>query len=358
GVKVPGAKTVTYGGPAYYYHLATAGVWVFDTRQEPWLIKRKETLYIQTWHGTPLKKLGLDIDELHMAAETGKDEYAEAIRAESRKWDILVSPNSFSTAVFKRCFAYDGEILECGYPRNDKLVRARKGSRKVRDKVCERLGIAKDKKILLYAPTWRDDEYLGGGWYRYGSPLGFEELESKLGMDFVVILKTHYLVKLDGSELPGRCLESGFLKVCGSDIDITSLYIAADALITDYSSVMFDYSVLGRPMFFFTYDLERYREHLRGFYFDFEQEAPGPLSESTEKLADDIVKCFDAGDKDAQPCGEADGPADPQRADESQPHGANERFARFCEKYCHLEDGKASARVAARIEEFITKGRV
>ena len=293
-----GCRMVRYGGLRYYFHMATAGIWVFNTRQEPYLIKRKGTLYFMTWHGTPLKKLGLDLDRLNMTGEDRDlDSYKESFIKEAAKWDFLIVQNDFSEKVLPRSLGYKGDILKIGYPRNDRLVKARKAAR-VRDvleAVGKRISNSDGKKQLLYAPTWRDDEYLRGGFYKGPSGIDFTKLEKALGNKYRIALKLHYLT--DGkAAVPESCRKSGFVKVYGNETDITDLYIASDGLITDYSSVFFDYSVLERPIFFFCYDLEKYRDELRGFYLNLEEFAPGPISTDENGLIRDLKDCFEKDD--------------------------------------------------------------
>lgn len=280
-----GCKIVRYGGLRYYFHMATAGMWIFDTRQEPYVIKRKGNIYFQTWHGTPLKKLGLDIERMNMAGESRKiNGYKASVLAESAKWDYLLAQNDFCEEIFPKCFGYRGPVVKLGYPRNDRLALAKQE---------ETPGdTGKRKKVLLYAPTWRDDEYLGDGFYKCPARPDFLKLQKELSEDFQIVVKLHYLVKLRKGDIPENCIKSGFVKVCGNETDIRKLYLKADGLITDYSSVFFDYSVLERPMFFFCYDLESYRDTLRGFYLDFEKVAPGPISQTEEALIKDIKKAF------------------------------------------------------------------
>ena len=205
------AKAVRYGSFRYYRILATAGKWVFDTRQEPYLVKRKGCSYIQTWHGTPLKKLGLDISEMNMAGEEKKEsgisdskaveKYHNSFREESAKWDYLLAQNDFSAETFRRCFDYKGKMLLTGYPRNDILVREGLKNEK------------SGKKVILYAPTWRDDSYIGNGWYGYDSPLDFEYLEKTIGDKCRIIVKLHYLVHLKKGDIPESCINRGKLKI-------------------------------------------------------------------------------------------------------------------------------------------------
>ena len=322
-------KVVRYGHPAYYWYMARAGVWIFDSRQEPYIIKRPGVRYLQTWHGTPLKKLGLDIDELNMAGENRAIEaYKEAVRRESAQWDHLIAQNDFSAETFRRCFDFKGAILKIGYPRNDILVRAARqeaagNENNVKQPDNNSKENGQHRKTLLYAPTWRDDKYLEGGWYAYSSPLDLKKLYELLGDEYRIIIKPHYLVKIRENDIPAEMIENRFVKICGQSEEINDLYKKADGLITDYSSAMFDYSLLGRPMFFFAYDIEEYSKVLRGFYFDFEAEAPGPIARTTEELADAVKAAFETNDG-------------------WEKYGA--RVSRFVQKYNTYDDGEASRR--------------
>ena len=316
----------------YYFVMARAGIWVSDTRFQNYMIKRRKTLYIQTWHGTPLKKLGLDLTSLHMAGGGSLEEYRRAFRENAASWDCLISQNPFSTAVFRRAFGFQGRMLETGYPRNDILVAARRGGAGggVREKIRLAHGLPSDKKVMLYAPTWRDDAFYSAADYRFETAMDFERMREAFGGEYVLLVKYHYMVR--ERECWNRWPDFVFEAAAGADI--SELYLLADLLITDYSSAMFDYSLLGRPMYFFAYDLEAYRDNLRGFYFDLEQEAPGPVVTTTEELIDAI-------------CGAGGAAAEQYR----------ERYRRFCEKYNPFDDGNASGKIAEIILEHAQGGR-
>ena len=281
---IPGmSRQVRYGRLRYLYYMATAKVWVFDTRQPEFLLRRKGTYYIQTWHGTPLKKLALDMDRMDMGGSTDIENYHEQFRVTCKDWDYLVSQNKFSTDIFRSCFAFkDRPILQIGYPRNDILINDNSPT-KIRE-YKEKLGLPLDKKIILYAPTWRDNEYSEKGKYKFASKLDFDKAKEALSDEYIFIVKYHYLVsdKIDWTPY------KGFVYTFDETKDIAWLYLVSDMLITDYSSVMFDYSILNRPMLFFAYDLEDYKENLRGFYFDFVNDIPGPISRDTDQLIKDI----------------------------------------------------------------------
>lgn len=321
----PGVRALKNARLRYYAVMAAAGIWVSDTRFQNYMIKRKKTVYIQTWHGTPLKKLGLDLDSLHMAGGATLEEYKEAFRKNAATWDYLLSQNPFSSEVFRRAFDFRGTMLEIGYPRNDRLVRAAReenlpdgeagfaAAETGREPLRGRLGLPPGRRVMLYAPTWRDDAFYSEEDYRFETELDFGKMQQAFGKEYVLVVKYHYMVRehADWNRYPG------FVYTAADDVDIAELYLISDLLITDYSSVMFDYSLLKRPMYFFAYDLENYRDALRGFYFDFEEEAPGPVVTTT----DGLIAAIAAGEA----CGE--------------------RRERFCAKYNPYDDGHAAEKV-------------
>ncbi|MDO4554128.1 MAG: CDP-glycerol glycerophosphotransferase family protein [Lachnospiraceae bacterium] len=326
GTKIPGAgKVVKRARLQYLYYMAVGQIWVFDCRQPEFLIKRKETAYIQTWHGTPLKKLALDMEQIDSVVSSSVEDYHNAFRKNTASWDYLLSQNHFSTETFKRCFDFEGKpVLEIGYPRNDVLFR--KNKPEAIKKIKKRYGIPLDKKVILYAPTWRDNEFYEQGRYKFVSPLDFDLAKKELSGEYVFLVKYHYLVadQIDWSDY------EGFVYSFDEKADISELYLTADLLITDYSSVMFDYSILKRPMLFFAYDLENYKDNLRGFYFDFLEEAPGPISKDTRTLIADIKN---------------------YRQEEW-----TAKYEAFSEKYNHADDGRASEKVMNLISNLVEEG--
>ena len=281
-IEVPGkCKKIRNNYFPYFWYLMRAGIWVFDSRQPLYVRKKKHITYIQTWHGTPLKKLALDMDRMDMGGSTDIENYHEQFRVTCKDWDYLVSQNKFSTDIFRSCFAFkDRPILQIGYPRNDILINDNSPA-KIRE-YKEKLGLPLDKKIILYAPTWRDNEYSEKGKYKFASKLDFDKAKEELSDEYIFIVK--YLVsdKIDWTPY------KGFVYTFDETKDIAWLYLVSDMLITDYSSVMFDYAVLDRPMLFFTYDLDEYRDKLRGFNIDIEKEAPGPLLYTSDEVLDAI----------------------------------------------------------------------
>ena len=303
----------------YYKYLARAKYFVYNNRQPAWMAHRDGMVFLETWHGTPLKRLTFDQEEVLSASPNHK----ALMYKSSRNWDYLVSPNEFSTKVFRSCFMFDNMMLNTGYPRNDILHKENKEvfARQIREK----LGIPTDKKTILYAPTWRDDEFYGHGQYKFTLKLDLQKMKEKLSDEYVVLLRTHYYIA-DAIDTTG--VEDFVYNVCRYN-DIAELYLISDILITDYSSVFFDYAGLKRPMLFYTYDLEKYRDDLRGFYIDMETEVPGPLLLTTEEVIDAI-----------------------QNIDEVNETYA-ERYKAFYKRFCGWEDGHA----AEKIVDFVFKGK-
>ena len=225
--------------------------------------KRSFQTVLQTWHGTPLKKIALGRPNVGLRT-------ALATIRERSRWSILLAQNPHSSSVFRSAYAYLGPIWQEGYPRDDTLV---SGDDVSAARIRARLGIPDGVTVLLYAPTWRDDRP------EHIDHLDVAAFTDALGPGYVTLIRGH-----SRTLRPGRDVRaSNVLDVTGYP-DVSELFLVADALITDYSSVMFDYSVTGKPMFFFAPDLERYREQLRGFYFDLDEAAPGPVVQNPAEL--------------------------------------------------------------------------
>ncbi|AYW45237.1 CDP-glycerol glycerophosphotransferase family protein [Tetragenococcus koreensis] len=253
-----------------------ANFWVFNSRMPNWLKKNNDTIYIQTWHGTPLKRLGADIQEVAMPG-TDTENYKNNFIFEANRWDYLIVPNEYSKKVFKQAFHFQNDMLEIGYPRNDELVN-NKANKKLQNELKKKI-IGKEKgRVILYAPTWRDDYFIKKGSYRFFIPFDLEKIVNCLDKEDTLIIRPHYLVG-DTIDITGY---EDQVKVCMNEA-INDLYLISDLLITDYSSVMFDFAILQRPMLFYPYDMAHYEEKLRGFYLDY-SEVPGPIAENEEYL--------------------------------------------------------------------------
>lgn len=313
GAKIPyGAKTVKRFSFQYAYYLAVSKYLVFNVRPPLWYRKRKEQVFLETWHGTPLKRLVFDQEEVTSASP----KYKQQFYRQRKDWDFLVSANPFSTKTFRSCFLYEGEMLEYGYPRNDILYWPNKDE--IAQQLKEKLGIPKDKKTILYAPTWRDDQHYGSGQYKFELALDLKLMKERLQDDYVVLLRTHHYIS-DHIDVSGL---GDFVINLSSYDDISEIYLISDICITDYSSVFFDYANLKRPILFYTYDFDKYKNQLRGFYIDMNTEVPGPLLYTSEQVVQAIEDIDEITEE------------------------YKERYDQFYDRFCCYDDGHASEHVA------------
>lgn len=317
GFTAKGIPYVNRFSVKWLFLMATAKFWVTNSRMPLWIPKPKHTIYLQTWHGTPLKKLANDMDEVLMPGTT-TEKYKQNFYQESRNWDYLISPNRYSTEIFRRAFQFEKQLIETGYPRNDILYSPDR--EKMAAEFKRKYHLPENKKVILYAPTWRDNQYYQKGKYKLDMHLDLARLKQEFAEDAIIILRMHYLV----SESFDLQAYKGFAFDFSKHEDIRELYLISDILITDYSSVFFDYANLKRPMIFFAYDLDEYKDVIRGFYFDFEKYAPGPIVKTSEEVIEAIRNCSVA-DTETQ------------------------KFQDFYEKFCYLEDGHASERVVKEV---------
>ncbi|MET8935418.1 CDP-glycerol glycerophosphotransferase family protein [Streptomyces rubiginosohelvolus] len=307
-----GVRPVALHSAEWYQALARSRWIVTNTHLPEWFERAEGQCVVQTWHGTPLKRIGRDL----AGSPHADAAYMASMERRSAQWSVLVSPNSFSTPVLRRAFGYDGEVLECGYPRNDLLYASDRA--KVAAAVRERLAIPEGRRVVLYAPTWREDQPRKGGKYAPDLHLDLEQARETLGDDHVLLVRRHYLV---GGSVP----DTDFVRDVSRHPDVAELLLISDVLVTDYSSIMFDFAQTGRPMLFHTYDLAHYRDTLRGFCFDFEHRAPGPLIPESAGIVAAL--------------------RDPDAATA----GHREAYEQFREAFCDLDDGTAAARVVDRM---------
>ncbi|MFI8201043.1 CDP-glycerol glycerophosphotransferase family protein [Streptomyces sp. NPDC085942] len=309
-----GVRSIALHSAEWHEALARSRWIVTNTHLPQWFERAEGQCVVQTWHGTPLKRIGRDLAGTPHADAA----YMASMEHRSAQWSVLVSPNSFSTPVLRRAFGYSGEVLECGYPRNDLLYAPDRG--KVAAAVRERLAIPEGRRVVLYAPTWREDRPRQGGRYAPDLPLDLEQARRALGDDHVLLVRRHYLV---GGSVP----DTAFVRDVSRYPDAAELLLVSDVLVTDYSSIMFDFAQTGRPMLFHTHDLAHYRDTLRGFCFDFERRAPGPLIPDSAGVVAAL------------------------RDPEAATAGHRDACERFREAFCDLDDGTAAAAVVDRMLE-------
>jgi CDP-glycerol glycerophosphotransferase len=311
GATVPdGVEHVVANTPEYFDVIARAGYLVNNVNFPNHLVKRDGSVHVMTHHGTPLKRMGLDLRQAHHAGR--KLDFA-ALLERSRRWDFSVSSNRHSTLVWERVYPVPFETLEVGYPRNDALATATDDDTQ---RLRTELGIAPGQTAVLYAPTHR--EYRSG----YEPTLDVGRLAAALGDDHVILARQHYFY--DADPLVRDLHRAGRLLDVASHPSVEELCIASDVLLTDYSSIMFDYAVLDRPIVIHAPDWDVYRE-LRGTYFDLLAEPPGAVARTDDELVD-LFASGAAYDDDA-----------------------GQARAAFRARFASLDDGRAAERVVRRV---------
>lgn len=309
-VAVPEGAIAVVEGSREWWRVRGAArlVIVNDWMRKRWKPRAHQSV-LQTWHGTMLKRLALDRDGVGLRTRI-------AVRRESRRWSALLAQNDYAADIFRRAYAFSGPIWVEGYPRDDTLITGDRAS------VRARLGLAPGQRAVLYAPTWRDDardlvDYLD-------LPSVAPELTAATGVDHVVLVRGH-----------SRTLRGGTDRRAPGLIDVTTypdfsdLLLAADVIVTDYSSIMFDAVTTSAPLVLFTPDLTRYREELRGFYFDVTADFPGPVVAERAGLMTELARGRDGAHPDATLF--------------------ERRRAEWRARFAPLDDGRASARVIDRL---------
>ncbi|MGW2691597.1 bifunctional glycosyltransferase/CDP-glycerol:glycerophosphate glycerophosphotransferase [Streptomyces sp. NPDC001296] len=261
----------------YLRALAQAEFWIDNQGFPLRLAKRPETTYIQTWHGSALKKMGFDEPSHRVMSEQEQRTYQEALD----RFDHFVVRSEHDVRTLARAYRIpEAKLLRTGYPRNDVLVRAARDPRTpdpAARRLAERLGIRPGHRVLLYAPTFRARP--GGGVRDFDMPFDVERFADRFGDRYTLLVRSHYLNRVT---LPPSVADR-VIDVT-DEADITPLLLLADALITDYSSTMFDYALLRRPLVFYAYDWEEYSRDVRGTYLDLLEEAPGPVARTEDEL--------------------------------------------------------------------------
>lgn len=305
------------GSKKYYEAMATARYRISNSTNPVTVPIRKGQTYIQTWHGTPLKRLGLDIERDGNAAQSLKEIHEQYVR-EGKQFDYLLSPSTYTTEKLCSAFGLSEEdkakkIVELGYPRNVALFTA---TEQTIAELREFYKIPEGKKVILYAPTFREGAYQYGKGFTYSIVLDIERLRARFGDSACVLMRTHYLAN---AQFDYEKYEGFLIKVSGVE-DVNRLYLISDLLITDYSSVMFDFSILRRPMIFYMYDEEQYRGELRDFYIE-PDILPGPIVTTQDDLETEIEKALNTT------------------------FVADEKYEEFCKKFVYLDDENAAKRV-------------
>ncbi len=316
----------------YYEAYARARYVVANDHWQPWCRRRPEQVWLQVWHGAPLKLQGRDLEDRPLAVK----EYRRAIAQDPENWQYVVSSGTFATPILESSFSPAGEIVETGLPRTDLLLAPEREG--MAAEVRRRLGLG-EETVVLYAPTYRDDLDYAIGYkpglvrdrptyqsdkayrdgYRLGSTLDVAALAAELGEGHAVLFHKHARVADSTPIRLGKARDVSWYP------DGMELLLVADVFVTDYSSWLFDFAATGRPIVLFAPDLERYRDEVRGLHVDLASEAPGPVVATTDEVIEAV--------RDATSV----------RARFQKPYEA------FVAAYCELADGRASSRVVERI---------
>lgn len=258
---VPGATKVKTDSLMYFITALKAKIWITNSSLERGLsFKPKDTLYVNTWHGSTIKKMGNDIDDANISFRSlGK-----------MKVDIMTAQNKEQADIFSRVFEIPREnFLVCGLPRNDFLLKARPDYiAKLKEKLC----LPKEKKIILYAPTFREFDRDSRG-VILKPPIDLQKWQNALANDYVLLFRAHYEV----AAVLGLTTNS-FCRDVTNYPEINDLLLVADMLISDYSSIIFDYALLEKPIFYYCYDYDRYKAK-RGMYMDIREYIRGSDNE-------------------------------------------------------------------------------
>lgn len=305
----------------YYKYISSSKYWIVNSIMDESISKKKGQIYVQCWHGTPLKRLRYDIEVNGSVLNTIK-EIRKRNDRDASKFDYFISPSKYCTEKFISAFnlkklGKKDIIIEEGYPRNDSLFNR---SKKNIASLKEKMGIPKDKKVICYLPTFRDNQHTSGVGYTYNLEIDFDSLKKKFFKDYIILFRPHYFIanKIDLSKY------KNFVYNVASYDEINDIYLVSDLLITDYSSVFFDYANLKRPVLFYMYDFDDYKNNLRDFYISLD-ELPGPITK-TQKELENCIKNIDKVSLEYK-----------------------EKYKNFNDKFTYLDDGSASERVIRTI---------
>ena len=273
--QITGIQKVRYHSFRYFYELCTSQVIITNYRMTNWFHKRNNQIYIQTWHSSlRLKMIEKD------AENSLPPHYVEMAKKDSLQIDYLLSGCDYSTSIFQRCFWYNGPILPTGTPRNDLLFHQNDA---LKNKIKQQLQIPSTTKVVLYAPTFRKGNSMEC--YNIDYTQLIHSLQKQQNEDWVVLVRLHpHLRNLSQSLLK----DEKYTIDATNYNDIQELLFISDVVISDYSSLIFDFAMTLRPCFLYVPDLEAYTSKDRALYFNI-RELPFPISLSNEELCQQIA---------------------------------------------------------------------
>lgn len=264
------SKIVSRYSIRHLYYLATSEYRIDNCQESHWLKPSIQTKYIQTWHGTPIKKIAQDVPGNHM------QELKFDWLLDSKSWTYLLSPSDFVANNLKQAFGIKSKnIISIGSPRNDILLEKNEIKK---NEIKEKIGVLYNKKIILYAPTFRNNVN------DMKSFNVLSEVANNLPEDYIILIRAHSNVKCTFTHINTE----NFIDVTSYN-DVQEILLISDVLVTDYSSIFFDFAILERPMIFFSFDLIEYQEQSRGFYVDYSSFVPGCIVTDKEGLVDSII---------------------------------------------------------------------
>lgn len=276
--EIPRGEKVKIDTFKYYKKLLSARVWVTNSSMNRGLdFAGKHTFELNTWHGSAIKRMGADIN---------KGNTSFGLKSSKKNEDVMLAQGEYDVDVFTKAFSRPrGSFRVIGLPRNDELAHVTKD---IQDAMKQQLGISPNKKVILYAPTFREYDKDSGNNVILIPPIDLQLWKEELGKDYVLLFRAHYEVaKVMGIE------DNDFVKNVSSYPSLNDLMIASDMLISDYSSMFFDYAIQGKPMLCYCYDYEKYAIK-RGMYFDIREWLPS-ASEEIELLK--LIKTTDVNEK-------------------------------------------------------------
>ena len=312
---------VKHGSKDYYKYFSMAKYWIVNSIVDEGIIKKKNQIYVQCWHGTPLKRLRYDIN-VEGEGFNSLSEIRKRNDLDAKRFDYFISPSKYATEKFISAFNLkklhkDNIIIEEGYPRNDSLFNY--NQEKI-NKIKKKLNVPLDKEVIFYLPTFRDNQHQSGVGYVYDLMIDFARLQKKFNKKYIFLFSSHYFV---ANKINVDKYKDFVINVSGYD-DINELYIISDIIMTDYSSIFFDFANLKRPMIFYMYDLKLYKNQLRDFYIDI-GELPGPITQTQEELENVLENIDKISLKYKQ------------------------KYQKFNKRFNYLDDGDASLRVIKKI---------
>lgn len=301
-MSLPRAKFISFNTKEYWYYLARAKYFVNNVNfEESERVKRPEQIELQTMHGTPLKKMGFEVPNDWTSA--GYERYLK----KNQNWDYLTVPSDYVAEVAERSYRHSAAVLKVGYPRNDQLIQS-SGTR-INEKLRHKMGLPLHSRVILYAPTWRKPGIVE-------LDINFDKISKDIPDDMILIVKPHHL-----NRVTNLIAFKNNVKLADDNFSIEDYYLVADAMITDYSSTMFDYALLNKPIIFYVYDYDSYALS-RGLNFDFKSDAPGPLVYNQDELEKEIINF------------------------ETIPERYQSEIFNFKNKFIQYDDGHASQRVS------------